>query len=377
MKVVFVTRGWPTKNNPMNGNYEAVQAKALAKKGIDVTVLCRGINNVDDYKRIDVINESGVTVYQYYPRQSQILRLLTLGLSNMWFNEKALYRAYQKYEDELGKPDLIHAHIIVVANHCHYLLKKRQIPFVITEHWSKINYPIRKEPRLLWWKRMYKKASKTIAVSSALAKSLEIKFNADSIVIGNMVESHYFEGMSQEKHDDNFVFITVGNLVKRKGYDLLINAFAKCSFPPNVYLYIVGGGKEYNNLKDQISRLMLQDQVKLLGLKTPVEVAQLLANSDCFVLSSHVETFGIVCIEAMTKGLPVIATACQGPEDYINESNGILVPVNDVSALTDAMNRMYRNIDNYDRNSIRQYCYDNYSESAIADKIIDIYNSVQ
>lgn len=374
---MLVTRGWPTKNNPMNGNYEAVQAKALAKKGVDVTVFCRGTNYVNDYKRIDVIKENGVTVYQYYPRQSQILRLLTLGLSNMWFNERSLYRSYQKYEDECGKPDLIHAHIIVVANHCHYLLKKRKIPFVITEHWSKINYPIWKEPRLLWWKRMYKKVSKTIAVSSALAKSLKTKFNVDSIVIGNMVESHFFERISLEKHDDQFVFIAVGNLIKRKGYDLLIDAFAKCSFPSNVYLHIVGGGIEYENLRGQILELKLQNKVKLLGLKTPVEVAQLLANSDCFVLSSHVETFGIVCIEAMTKGLPVIATACQGPEDYINESNGILIPINDVSALTDAMNRMYRNIDNYDRNSIRQYCYDNYSESAIVDKIIDVYNSVQ
>ena len=102
----------------------------------------------------------------------------------------------------------------------------------------------------------------------------------------------------------------------------------------------------------------------------------MLETSDCFVLASKSETFGIVYIEAMAKGLPVIATRCGGPEEFVNKDNGLLVDVGDCEALTEAMVYMMNHKDLYNKEMIRQFCLENFSESAIADKIIEEYNKV-
>ena len=73
-----------------------------------------------------------------------------------------------------------------------------------------------------------------------------------------------------------------------------------------------------------------------------MEVSSILAHADIFVLASRKETFGIVYVEAMAKGLPVIATKCGGPEEFVNKENGILVPVDNVEELSKAMLLMYK-----------------------------------
>ena len=78
----------------------------------------------------------------------------------------------------------------------------------------------------------------------------------------------------------------------------------------------------------------------------------------------------------MAKGKPVIATVCGGPEGFVNDSNGILIPSEDVDAASKAIDSMVENINRYDNASIRQYCHDNFSEEAISQKIISVYKEV-
>ena len=98
--------------------------------------------------------------------------------------------------------------------------------------------------------------------------------------------------------------------------------------------------------------------------------------SDVFVLASRGETFGVVYIEAMSAGLPVIATTCGGPEDFVDESNGILVPVNDVEALTDALIKIYKTANNYDRSNISRLTQQKFSPKTIASQLTDVYIDV-
>jgi glycosyltransferase involved in cell wall biosynthesis len=79
--------------------------------------------------------------------------------------------------------------------------------------------------------------------------------------------------------------------------------------------------------------------VRFLGALAPEQVPQQHAASDAFVLASFEETFGVVLVEALMSGRPVVATRCGGPEDIVHEGNGWLVPPGDPAALAAAMDQ--------------------------------------
>ena len=376
MKVLFVTRGFPSQKDPMIGNYESVQAKAIAAKGHEVSVICIKFNSIlhifQNWKlRHRVVD--GVHVYEcnrmnlYYPFHTSKI--------NNYAKRCQFKMVYKHFVRERGIPDVIHAHIIQHAFYSSVIKDVYNIPFVITEHWSRMIADVIPQATLSR-SYVYNKADRVICVSDALSENIYKKFGVKSVVIHNMVSDHFFMNMKSERHDELFKFISVGALRKDKRFDVLIEAFAMCHFPKNVYLDIVGEGEERQIIESKIQQFDLGSQVKLLGVKKPEEVSDLLCQSDCFVLSSRLETFGIVVIEAMAKGLPVIATIFGGPETFVRPEDGILVPKENAEELSKAMKKMIENYQNFDSAEIRRYCHDSFSQDVIADKIINIYKEV-
>lgn len=103
-----------------------------------------------------------------------------------------------------------------------------------------------------------------------------------------------------------------------------------------------------------IAEYKLTEQIFLMGLRDRKEIAKRMHESDCFVLASKLETFGVAYIEALAAGLPVIATNCGGPEEFVHKDNGILIEVNDAQGLTDAMLKMYNESDKFDREKFQK-----------------------
>lgn len=130
------------------------------------------------------------------------------------------------------------------------------------------------------------------------------------------------------------------------------------------------------HLQDIINECNITDKVRLLGQKTRPELFELMRKSDTFVLASKSETFGVVYIEAMACGLPVIATRCGGPEDFVNDTNGILIPTDDIEDLSKALIKMRLNIDNFDNERISEECYNKFSSENIAKQIVEQYYKV-
>lgn len=128
--------------------------------------------------------------------------------------------------------------------------------------------------------------------------------------------------------------ISVGRLCPVKGFDNLIYAFARLhSHYPNLRLTIYGEGAERDNLQTLINSLKLQEKVLLPGVIQ--DIHQKLAAADLFVLPSLYEGFPNALCEAMSVGLPVIASNCSGNIDIVRDStNGRLFPVGDVIKLT-------------------------------------------
>lgn len=377
MKILFVTRGFPSKKDPMAGNYEAIQAKSIAAKGHDVSIIAIHWWNLRHfYKSRKIIHRKvdGLNVFECNGLTAAIPHVY-FPKFELWVREQQFKRLYRKYVKEKGIPDIVHAHIFTMASPAFFLKNEMNLPFVITEHWSSI-FKDKTSKRIMNQTFVYQNADRVICVSDALAKSLKSKCNIDSLVISNMVSNQFFESRKHVRQDNSFRFIAVGGLRKIKRFDLLVEAFALCRFPPNISLDIVGEGKERQLIETKIHAYDVSKQVKLLGLKTPEEVNDLLCQSDCFVLSSKLETFSIVLIEAMAKGLPVISTQCGGPETFVRPKDGILVPKENVEEFAKAMKYMVDHYQDYNADEIRQYCQDNFSQDVIADKIIDVYKQV-
>jgi glycosyltransferase involved in cell wall biosynthesis len=134
------------------------------------------------------------------------------------------------------------------------------------------------------------------------------------------------------------VIVAAGRLVAQKGFDLLIDAFAAIAEThPQWEVRIYGGGQDKAQLERQIAERGLAGRVRLMG--STRELGPALAAGSLFVLSSRWEGFGLVIVEAMSRGLPVVSFDCpRGPSDIITPGrDGLLVPEQDTAALGAAM----------------------------------------
>ncbi|MEH7255644.1 glycosyltransferase, partial [Neobacillus niacini] len=94
---------------------------------------------------------------------------------------------------------------------------------------------------------------------------------------------------------------------------------------------------------------------------------------DAFLLPSAHETFGVVYIEALACGKPVIGAKNGGADGIINQTNGILIDVDNITQLISAMKTIYGNIDNYNNIEISKGCISNFGQKIIASRLLDIY----
>jgi glycosyltransferase involved in cell wall biosynthesis len=140
--------------------------------------------------------------------------------------------------------------------------------------------------------------------------------------------------------------VAVGRLGREKGFDLLLEAYARSGLPKAGWqLVILGDGPERDMLQRRIEQLGLQGSVLMPGVVKNPE--QWLQHAELFVLSSRFEGFPNALLEAMQCGLPVAAFDCpSGPGEIVrHEQTGLLVPAGDVDALAAAITRLANDAD--------------------------------
>lgn len=161
-------------------------------------------------------------------------------------------------------------------------------------------------------------------------------------VVYNGVDVDEFQGVEPMDNPRPYVF-ALGRHVHQKGFDVLIDAFATLTsqLTEPLDLVIAGDGPETTALRDQANRLRLEDRVHLVGRTDRTTTARWFTGASAFVLSSRHEPFGIVNIEAMAAGAPVVATAVGGvPEFVIDGDNGLVIPPENPAAMAAAIRRI-------------------------------------
>lgn len=146
-------------------------------------------------------------------------------------------------------------------------------------------------------------------------------------------------------HDDRFQFVNVARLSRQKGQDILLRALAlaRSDLPP-VTLTLVGSGPAESELRQLSAELGVEDLVVFAGYTS--DPAPYFAQADCFVLPSRWEGFGIVLVEALQYGLPLLAAACEfGPADLVTDRRiGELVAAGSPDALAAGLKRAARRV---------------------------------
>lgn len=172
--------------------------------------------------------------------------------------------------------------------------------------------------------------------------------------------------------------LALGRVVNKKGFDLLIRAFARiaASFP-DVGLVVAGGGPQLDALQSLANELQISSQVLFPGRQDRERVAALMEGADLFVMPSRLEPFGIVVLEAWRSGTPLVATSRGGPPEFLEDGvDGLLVDPLDTESLASAMKLLLEDealrerLGSAGKQKVRQFTWD-----AISAQYEDLYRS--
>lgn len=380
MTILIVPSWYMTETNETLGSFFREQALMLAKRGVNVIVADATFQGRKDYfsKRCFKMIKSKdqeLTVYSYVIPALGLTRLQNGGVDFFYNN---LYKIYKRIEKDGYKIDIIHAHSCFPAGIAATRLgNKLKIPVVVTEHASDVltkKIGDKQKEHLL---QTIKRCNAFISVSNALRKSIE-ELGADGnniqVIPNSVNDSFTYE---ECKSIRKFCFVSIGNLVESKRFDLTIKAFArKFRENPNVQLKIIGDGNLRKMLQEMTKQLGIEDKVTFTGRISRKQVISTLQESKVFVLPSDFETFGVVYIEAMACGLPVIGTKNGGAQEIITENCGKLIERDDLNELSEAMENIYNNYNSYDRKNISEYCRTHFGEEQIYNKLLDVYKEL-
>jgi len=189
----------------------------------------------------------------------------------------------------------------------------------------------------------------------ALYQSLHVVPESKSCYIPNGIDhalvEQDFNGVGQRGECgvplNAMVVLYVGRLSYEKGLNDLLPAFDQVAAQyHNAYLVLLGDGQERSSLQDLADTFLFVDRIKFCGFQAHIKVARWLLNADVFVLPSYFESMPYTLLEAMTAGLPCIASRVGGNVDLVQDGEtGLLVDPGDVEGLTQALRRLLTDAD--------------------------------
>jgi glycosyltransferase involved in cell wall biosynthesis len=279
----------------------------------------------------------GITVCQSYQRGLPgVIRFNV----NRWVN--IVCSMFDDYVKKYGKPDVLHAHCAKWAGYAAMQIAQAHgMPYVITEHLPLmlLEAEFGPAPSKAWQipllKEAYRKASMVLPVSQELVDSTACYYGHDYRwqYLSNTIDTDYFTYQPRPSREGRpFRFCCLADNSYRKGYDVLIKAFQMLHEQhSDAELHLAGRDTDTKAFRAQLSSGM-----KAHGLLDKAGVRQLLYECDALVLASRSEVQPLVLLEAMSTGIPVIATDCI-PQCLRIEGGCSIVPVDDAAALSQAM----------------------------------------
>lgn len=379
-----------------SGVYVKNIAKQLVKMGHDVCVIIpentTNIIQIDKVKihpvyftREEVIEgqvDFNFPCMDPHPRSSFLYEEMTDLQGEQY--ENAFKKAIEQEIIEF-KPDVIHAqHIWIISS----VLDQYNIPIIITSHGSDIMGYKESDKFHRHFKKAARDCKKIITISNhnkdeVVAILPEYKNKITTISNGydnnvfykdNCEKTEVLKLFNIDKEYDKIVCFA-GRLAKNKGIDILLNS-AQIYEKENVLTLIAGNGNEYDALYTQTQELGLKNIV-FLGDRNHDDLRKMYSISDVCVIPSREEAFGLVALEALACGTPVVATKQGGLPDFITEDVGVLVEKENVEELANGIIKVLNKEKDFDSEYIQNYAKINYSQEMFMNKLIKLYKEIQ
>lgn len=375
MKVLVIPTWYPSGEDKLMGNYHKEFTENLNKNNIQADMLYidrQRLTKPIKYlfmKKKEIEQESNYKVYKY-----RILNLSPINFDLALKNyTKKLLKAVKEYIKINGKPDILHAQVTIPAGYATYIVgKKLNIKVVITEHGGKIERYFR-EPINKYTNQLINKVTYS-CVSSYMQKEA-LKYMDKCYCLPNQVDTSNYQNHGKRKIKKTFNLVSVCALREGKNIDNIFKAIKQIN-NINVHLDVIGDGFYEEYYKNKCQELNMNDKVTFLGRKTKQEINEIFKEEHALIISSELESFAIPGIEALASGMPVISTKCLGPEEYINEKNGILCEVNNIESLKNAIIKLYENYEKYDPEELRKSIL-KFSNKTVAQTALKIYKEAK
>jgi L-malate glycosyltransferase len=408
MKVLWLCSWYPNRYIFHNGLFVRRQAEAVAAF-VDVATLhavektaeillpdgSKQVYTEGSFFDIEITQKTHFEVIVYFPKSANPI----VKLINQF---RAYHKGFKVIQKQWGAPDLVHLHVIVSAGiYALYLHFFKRIPFLITEHSSmyRTETGVFKRSNAVFKalvRTCVKKAKGIIALSPFYASTMQQHgLNNRFFYVPNVVDTDLFRlknstNLTKDADEINALSIAenpskIIHLIHVSGlHDPIKNvsgilkSIKKLSeMRQDFILDIIGDPFEQPPYLALIEALNIQKFVRFHNFLPIAEVAEKMQNADIFVLFSRFEGLPCVILEAMSAGLPVVATETGGISDWVTEASGRLIQSEDEAALAHNLDFVMTHLDAYNAHKIREKIVATCSYNAIGQAIVNVYQQIK
>lgn len=385
MHVVVLPAWYPRPGKDVGGIFFREQVKALMtherhKVGVIVPEM-RSIRRIR--KLIGGINglkktvEDGAPTYRYFGYQW----FGNIPWGQGWNFLRGARKLLKIYIADHGRPDVLFVQSALLAGYAAAKLKQEfGIPYVLMEPRSFFVTDRASAGMHRLAHAAFAGASSILPCSPFLGEALERDYPdvcQKWTWMPYIVDTDRFDVVATSRPVDRpITFLNVALMGPRKGQKDLLRAFAQAfGHRQDVQLRFASGGPLEQELKNMAQSLGISQQVVFLGGTAPDKLIEEYQNCDVFVFPSVFETFGVVVVEALACGKPVVTTRCGGPEYLVSEKSGIVLEPGDVDGLAAAMKTLATTYPSYDAQWLRADCSQRFGSRSVAKRMTEEFRS--
>jgi glycosyltransferase involved in cell wall biosynthesis len=383
MHVLLLPSWYPSHSAPVDGIFFRDQAIALAASDVRTGVI---FVERESMRRISLAALAHQRWQLTARVDEQVIEMRRHGWSikprilarQLWVRQ--MVKLGLEYAKRHGIPDVLHAHSAVwgsmAASELSAIWKR---PFVVTEHRSNFLQDSWQPDAPAKHRAALARATRVVAVSKALASRMEAFAPGTHWgVIPNVVDTEFFAMGPSGVRPRGFTVLSAGILKEVKGFDILIRAFAMAMrSDADARLIICGDGPQRHTLEMLAADLGIANQVRFQGMVTRLGLRSLMKASSVFALASRRETFGVVLVEALAAGLPLVATRAGGSVDVVTADVGWTVPASDVQALAEALRHARDGKTRFDASALSASATQRFGRDVVVAQLRELYETVR